>query len=140
MNEAGTANVRRWTLRARSRFPAQAFPQPGPPRSTLAYNPEHDAGPSHGRPLPETTSGLEGSGWRCREKGCVYPAAQRTVGVCLHHLHERREPALYLSLQPTGLLMDAARLLLPNTERDRSRQEDRRRLAAIREQFLEELA
>ena len=77
---------------------------------------------------------------RCGEKGCVFPADQDGTGICRQHRRERGEPTLFASLQVTGLLLDAAKLGLPNSRRDRERQEDRRRMEAVRQRFLEELA
>ena len=85
-------------------------------------------------------SSAAGDHSRCGEKGCVFPADPSAAGMCRHHHHQQREPALFHSLQVTGLLLDAAKLGLPNCKRDLARQQDRRRLEAIRERFLEELA
>jgi len=72
---------------------------------------------------------------RCSEKGCVFPASSRGSGKCSYHLHQQEEPVLFRSHQPTGMLLDPARSM--PTERDdrRSRKHDRRRMAAIWEQF-----
>jgi hypothetical protein len=94
------------------------------------------------QPLREAgaaSSGAESSS-RCGEKGCVFPADQGGAGICRQHRREQREPTLFSSLQVTGLLLDAAKLGLPNSKRDHERQEDRRRLEAIRQRFLEEIA
>lgn len=142
MNNTGTGDVPRKTSHAQFHRPAQAIHKPGSHQPALAYNPAPgdlvrlETRLGQGDPI----SAPAGDNRRCGEKGCVFPAAQRTMGVCLHHHRQRREPAFYHSLQPTGLLMDAVKFGLPNTPRDRSRLEDRHRLAAIREQFLEELA
>lgn len=75
------------------------------------------------------------SSTRCSEKGCVFPASSKGSGKCSYHLHQQEEPALFRSHQPTGLLLDPARSM--PTERDDagSRKRDRRRMAAIWEQF-----
>jgi len=77
---------------------------------------------------------------RCREKGCIFPATRLSPGKCLLHYLEEREPALFLSCQPTMLLLDQAKFGLPEVEGDDWRARDRRRLAALREEFLEEVA
>jgi hypothetical protein len=76
---------------------------------------------------------------RCREKGCIFPATRLSPGKCLPHYLEECEPALFLSCQPTMLLLDQAKFGLPDVEGDDWRARDRRRLAALREQFLEEV-
>ncbi len=75
---------------------------------------------------------------RCAEKGCVFPASPGTSGRCLHHHHQVREPILFSSHQPTHVVLDRGRFEIPEVEVDTSRSRDRRRLAAIREAFLED--
>ncbi len=70
---------------------------------------------------------------RCSEKGCVFPASSGS-GRCSYHMHQQEEPVLFCSHQPTGLLLDPARMA-PEKEYDGSRKRDRRRMAAIWEQF-----
>jgi len=77
---------------------------------------------------------------RCSEKGCIFPVARHAAGKCLYHDREQREPTLFHSLQPSMLLLDRAKFGLPDPECDDSRARDRRRLAALREQCLEEAA
>jgi hypothetical protein len=77
---------------------------------------------------------------RCSTKGCVFPAAAHGMGKCRHHELEEREPRHFFSCQPTQLVLDRARFGLPDEECDNSRSRDRRRLAALREQFLEDVA
>jgi len=77
---------------------------------------------------------------RCREKGCIFPATRLSPGKCLLHYLEECEPALFLSCQPTMLLLDLAKFDLPDVEGDDWRARDRRQLAALREKFLEEVA
>jgi hypothetical protein len=86
-------------------------------------------------PAPGSAPGL-----RCSEKGCIFPATESGTGKCLLHDLEEREPALFLSCQPTMLLLDQAKFGLPDPEADYSRARDRRRLATLREEFLEEVA
>jgi hypothetical protein len=85
--------------------------------------------PGHRQPTP-----------RCCEKGCIFPATGSGTGRCLQHDLEELEPALFNSCQPTMLLLDQAKFGLPDLEGDYSRARDRRRLAALREEFLEEVA
>lgn len=73
---------------------------------------------------------------RCIERGCVFPAASQ--GRCLHHERQAREPILFSSHQPTHLVLEQGRFTLPQEEIDTSRSRDRRKLAALRESFLEE--
>jgi hypothetical protein len=75
---------------------------------------------------------------RCSEKGCVFPASSQGSGKCSYHLHQQEEPALFHSHQPTGLLLDPARSLPTERENSGSRKRDRRRMAAIWEQFQSE--
>jgi len=77
---------------------------------------------------------------RCCEKGCIFPATGSGTGRCLQHDLEELEPALFNSCQPTMLLLDRAKFGLPDPEADYSRARDRRRLAALREEFLDEVA
>lgn len=72
---------------------------------------------------------------RCSEKGCAFPASSLDSGKCSYHTHQQEEPTLFRSRQPTGLLLDPARV--PPTEREdgSGRKRDRRRMAAIWEQF-----
>jgi hypothetical protein len=79
-------------------------------------------------------------GPRCAEKGCIFPATGSGTGRCLLHELEEREPALFLSCQPTLLVLDQWKFGLPDPEADYSRARDRRRLATLREEFLEEVA
>jgi hypothetical protein len=72
---------------------------------------------------------------RCSEKGCVFPASSQREGKCSYHLHQQEEPRLFRSHQPTGLLLDPARRTPDGKDYDSSRSRDRRRLAAIWEQF-----
>lgn len=72
---------------------------------------------------------------RCSERGCVFPAASLRSRKCLYHMHQQQEPVLFCSHQPTGLLLDPARTTPTEQEYDGSRKRDRRRLAAIWEQF-----
>lgn len=72
---------------------------------------------------------------RCSEKGCVYPAASPTSGKCSYHTRQEKEPTLFRSHQPTGLLLDPARMSAAEKEFDGSRKRDRRRMVAIWEQF-----
>ena len=75
---------------------------------------------------------------RCRVRGCVYPA--RPTGMCLDHQRQAQEPRFFHSHQPTLLVLDQARFAVPEAEPENTRTQDRRRLAAAREAFLEEAA
>lgn len=72
---------------------------------------------------------------KCSEKGCVFPAASIDTGKCSYHTHQQEEPVLFRSRQPTGLLLDPARMAPSEGEHARSRKRDRRKMAAIWEQF-----
>ncbi|HEX5411188.1 MAG TPA: hypothetical protein VFZ27_04945 [Terriglobia bacterium] len=80
---------------------------------------------------PENTSLASG---RCSEKGCVFPASPSGYGKCVYHMHQQEEPVLFRSHQPTGLLLDPARMPAEK-DFDESRKRDRRRMAAIWERF-----
>lgn len=75
------------------------------------------------------------SAMRCSERGCVFPASSPRAGRCSYHLHQQEEPVLFLSHQPTGMLLDPARTAPAEKEYDIGRKRDRRRMAAIWEQF-----
>jgi hypothetical protein len=75
------------------------------------------------------------SSMRCSEKGCVFPASPGGHGRCSYHRHQEEEPVLFRSHQPTGMLLDPARILPDDNANDCRRKRDRRRLAAIWEQF-----
>jgi len=81
---------------------------------------------------PETVSF---SAARCSEKGCVFPAASSGSGQCTYHMHQQEEPTLFRSHQPTGLLLDPARMPPEEKEYDGSRKRDRRRMAELWENF-----
>ena len=72
---------------------------------------------------------------RCSEKGCVFPAASRGGGMCTYHLHQQEEPVLFRSHQPTGLLLDPARMSPTEKEYGCSHKRDRRRMTVLWEQF-----
>lgn len=74
---------------------------------------------------------------RCSERGCVFPATPGAAGMCLHHYRQAQEPILFSSHQPTRVVLDRGRFGVPE-EVDASRAKDRRRLAEIREAFLED--
>ncbi|TAM78678.1 MAG: hypothetical protein EPN47_20010 [Acidobacteria bacterium] len=84
---------------------------------------------------PENTSFLT---VRCAEKGCVFPASSFGYGMCVYHIHQQEEPALFRSHQPTGMLLDPARILPTEKEYEGSRKRDRRRMAANWEQFQDD--
>ena len=75
---------------------------------------------------------------RCSEKGCVFPVSALGRDKCSYHLHQEEEPVLFRSHQPTGLLLDPARMSPSDQEHDGSRKRDRRRMADLWEQFQSE--
>lgn len=119
--------------------PARSFPRP----QTGPHKPGIGSSAKRGQTQP-----LSGPGCprrrqptpRCCEKGCIFPATGSGTGRCLQHDLEELEPALFNSCQPTMLLLDQAKFGVPDPEGDYSRARDRRRLAALREEFLEEVA
>lgn len=96
---------------------------------------ELGAQPSRGVDPPPLLREVE----RCREKGCIFPATPRGTGKCLLHLHEQCEPVLFVSCQPTLVLLDRAKFGVPDPERS-YRLRDRRRFTKLREEFLEDAA
>jgi hypothetical protein len=58
--------------------------------------------------------------------------------MCLHHYRQIQEPILFASHQPTRAVVERGRFGIPEHEVDTSRLKDRRRLAALREAFLED--
>jgi hypothetical protein len=77
---------------------------------------------------------------RCREKGCIFPVSAPGEATCALHRLAESEPKLFLSLQPSSFLLDQAKFIVPDREFDYSRARDRRRLAMLREQTLEDVA
>ena len=75
---------------------------------------------------------------RCSEKGCVFPASSDGLGRCVQHDRQNREPVLFSSLQPTRMVLDRAKFGVSEIEVDTSRAQDRRKLAGIRQAFLED--
>jgi hypothetical protein len=72
---------------------------------------------------------------RCAEKGCVFPASSTDSGKCVYHTRQQKEPVLFRSHQPTGLFLDPARMTPADREYDGGHKRDRRRMAALWEQF-----
>lgn len=72
---------------------------------------------------------------RCGEKGCVFPASPSGSGMCTYHMRQLEEPVLFCSRQPTSLLLDPVRTSPAEQEHEDSRRHDRRRMAAIWEDF-----
>jgi hypothetical protein len=106
-----------------------ALPSPDPPRPPLRLM-------TPGARFIPPRSELR----RCSSKGCVFPASAHGMGKCWQHELEELEPTHFLSCQPTHWLLDRAKFGLPDEECDDSRARDRRRLAALREQFLDDAA
>jgi hypothetical protein len=142
MSLSQSANIHRRSGLAGCTVPTRPPQNPNSQASVLIGDHTPARQPEPSRPLRQVraASGEGGRQCRCGEKGCVFPADQGGAGICRQHRRERREPTLFHSLQITGLLLDAAKLGLPNSKRDLERQRDRRRLEAVRERFLEELA
>ena len=123
---------------------AAARPWEAPPptrsgRGPLA-SPDPEPSPPPTMAPRETFIPLRSEFRRCSTKGCVFPASAHGRGKCSQHALEELEPTHFLSCQPTQLLLDRAKFGLPDEECDNSRARDRRRLAALREQFLEDVA
>lgn len=90
-------------------------------------------------PAPMTVPARAGHA-RCREKGCIFPVSTSGEGACAMHRLAEKEPKLFLSLQPSSFLLDQAKFVIPDRDFDYSRARDRRRLAVLREQTLEDVA
>lgn len=91
-------------------------------------------------PKPACLLALKLSSWRCREKGCVFPAKPDGNGKCFYHRLQQLEPNMFESLQPTVLMLEQVKFGLPEDEPDDSRVVDRNRQAAERAAFLWEEA
>ncbi|GEM_PF-2358547 len=100
------------------------------PPGELRWKPSNPGEAEIAVPLPSNP--------RCAERGCVFPAAPDTAGMCLHHYRQIQEPILFASHQPTRAVVERGRFGIPEHEVDTSRLRDRRRLAALREAFLED--
>jgi len=88
---------------------------------------------------PEQAVKIQVANRRCSVKGCVFPAASGQ-GNCVQHDRQSQEPSLFSSRQPSMLLLDRAKFGSLDSEPDDSRANDRRRLARIRENFLDGVA
>lgn len=91
-----------------------------------------------GAPLPQQLRHNEAIAQKCSEKSCVFPASPDGSGRCRQHDRQSREPNLFSSFQPTRLVLDRAKFGLPEAEVDTSRVQDRRKLADMRQAFLED--
>lgn len=83
---------------------------------------------------------LEVSFPRCSVKGCIFPAAGGGGELCLIHDLAEKEPAHFLSVQPSTLCLDRAKYGIAEPGFDDSRSRDRRRLAAWRDRLRDEVA
>lgn len=116
-------------------------PLPVPSNPLLIQTVESTTRPKH---WPQTVPSLqpiphvEAFAQRCSEKGCVFPASTDGSGRCVQHDRQSREPSLFSSFQPTRLVLDRAKFGLPEVEVDTSRVKDRRKLADMRQAFLED--
>ncbi len=101
---------------------------PGPSTPSAVPLPEK---PATAPPAPRQSA-------RCSVKGCVFPAPSKGGVMCRYHelLHSGAEAGLFASQQPTLLLSLQAPFGIPDYEPDDSRQKDRKRQAAEREEFL----
>ena len=123
---------------------AGSHPQEAPGRTPSGHVRLVSSAPLRSPPRPTAPGAiyipLRSEPRRCSTKGCVFPASAHGRGKCSQHALEELEPTHFLSCQPTQLLLDQAKFGLPDEECDNSRARDRRRLAALREQFLEDVA
>ena len=102
-----------------------------PSGETREYVRPSGLGTCGARPSPEA---------RCKERGCVFPAAGDTADLCSYHERIHQEPKHFETLQPTVLVLAQAIFGLPDTEREDFRAGDRRRLSDERTAFLQEAA
>lgn len=93
---------------------------------------------SHAAPASLSVHREESFAPRCSEKGCVFPASPDGSGRCVQHDRHTREPVLFSSFQPTRMVLDRAKFGVAEIEVDTSRAQDRRKLAGIRQAFLED--
>jgi hypothetical protein len=79
---------------------------------------------------------------RCTEKGCVFPAARRDSDKCRQHERQDQEPAIFISRQPSMLLLDQAKFGPPDSDCEQRewRARDRRRRASLWQTFHEDTA
>jgi hypothetical protein len=113
--------------------PSLSQPDPGAPLP-LAHKQDSGRPALPFPPMPGGTSG------RCSVKGCIFPSAGQGGDQCRHHLLAEQEPKFFLSMQPSILLLDQAKFGIPDQDYEDPRARDRRRLAALREKFREEVA
>jgi hypothetical protein len=75
---------------------------------------------------------------RCPIKGCIFPASDRSGGLCLLHRRAEEEPDHFLSVQPSARCLDRAKfgLAAPGEERAPGRP----RLAAAFRRFRNKVA
>ena len=105
-------------------FPLPADPLPSPLSAVIL--PKMAATPA---PAPWKSP-------RCSVKACVFPVSQPERTLCRYHELLQSDGKLFESHQPTHLLSLQAPFGLPDVEPDDSRQQDRKRQAAEREEFL----
>jgi hypothetical protein len=104
--------------------PVPAIPAVSTPPAVLPPNKRAAAPPA---PLPSL---------RCSVKGCVFPAPIPGYTKCRYHTLLQSEGELFESRQPTLLMSRQMPFGLSDEEPDDSRQQDRKRQAAEREEFL----
>jgi hypothetical protein len=106
--------------------------QPSPVSGVAALPPPSVTAPERPPQVTETASA------RCQERGCIFPALGRAGGKCVHHYREEREPAMYVSKQPTRAALDHGKFFHVDEElMFGSREADRRRFDAERQAFFE---
>lgn len=77
---------------------------------------------------------------KCTEKGCVFPQARPDSGKCRQHERQSREPDLFVTRQPSVLLLDRAKFDFPESgfEEQESRANQRRNLAKLWRRFQDD--
>lgn len=77
---------------------------------------------------------------RCTEKGCVFPQARPDSGKCRQHERQFREPDLFVTRQPSVLLLDRAKFDFPESgfEEQESRAHQRRNWAKLWQRFQDD--
>lgn len=119
--------------------PTKGHPQLLPPTCAepLLSSARDTDPPAASAPVHSPRGGIS---MRCSVKGCIFPVADAGDSRCLVHDLADKEPKLFLSMQPSLLLLDQAKFGIPDPEFDDARARDRRRMAALREKFREEVA
>ena len=61
-----------------------------------------------GAGIPAVIGGAAPAG-RCRVKGCIYPATEIELGLCIRHVHQEEEPQFFQSRQPSLRVLETAK-------------------------------